>query len=223
MAIRFILFDAVGTLIYPDPSVTAAYESVGRARGIDLSSTEIQARFRAAYERVFRREIDVATDEQRERQRWRAVVVDVFAEWPHLVDELLEQLWHHFAQAKHWPLFADVEPILSVLSARGYELGIASNFDARLRGIITHHSALAACRHVFVSTELGYSKPSKAFFAEAQRRLSAQPDEILIVGDDFENDVSAPRNCGWQAIELCREKEPLSGISSLTQVLGLLP
>lgn len=224
MAIRFILFDAVGTLIYPDPSVTAAYESVGKAHGIVLSPPEIQGRFRAAYKRVFRCAADFATNEQRERQRWRAVVADVFAQWPHLVDELLEQLWQHFSQAEHWPLFADVAPTLSALAARGYELGVASNFDARLRRIAAGHPALAACRHVFVSTELGHSKPGVAFFNEAQRRLRAQPEEIVIVGDDFENDVSAPRRCGWRAIELCREpKMPTSGIRSLMELVEILP
>jgi putative hydrolase of the HAD superfamily len=224
MAIRFVLFDAVGTLIYPDPPVAVAYQSAGEKLGISLTTTEIQARFRAAYARVFRGASDLATDERRERDRWRTVVVEVFAQWPHLVDDLLERLWQHFAQPENWPLFADVVPTLSALQARGYELGVASNFDARLRQVIAHHPPLQACRHVFVSTELGHAKPSAAFFAAAQSQLRAQPQEIMLVGDDFENDVAAPRRCGWQAIELGREgAPPPGGIRSLTDLVATLP
>lgn len=224
MAIRFVLFDAVGTLIYPDPPVAAAYQAAGAKLGIALSLPEIQARFRAAYGRVFRGITDPATDEQREQNRWRTVVAEVFAQWPHLVDELWERLWHHFAQPEHWPLFDDVASTLSALQARGYGLGIASNFDARLRRVIAHHPPLQGCRHVFVSTELGHAKPSAAFYAAAQRRLGAHSQEIVLVGDDFENDVSAPRRCGWQAIELCRQLPPRpDAICSLSELATTLP
>src|SRR5689334_13914819 len=104
MAIRYILFDAVGTLIYPQPAVASAYETAATAHGLSLPFTTIQSRFAAAYDRVFRREPDLATNEVRERQRWRAVVAEVFCESPEMIDSLLEHLWQHFARGEHWPM-----------------------------------------------------------------------------------------------------------------------
>ena len=45
--IRGVLFDAVGTLIYPDPPVAEAYRSIGRRFGSRLSVEQIAARFPA--------------------------------------------------------------------------------------------------------------------------------------------------------------------------------
>lgn len=223
MAIRYILFDAVGTLIYPEPSVASAYETVAKAQGLPLSRTEIQARFAIGYDRVFRLSTNLATNEEHDRQRWRAVVAEVFSEWPEMIDSLLEHLWEHFARSEHWPLFDDVEDCWSELTARGYVLGIASNFDARLRSILAGHPCLASCPHVFVSTELGYAKPSELFFAAVERRLEARPDEILMVGDDQINDVIAPRRAGWQALALNRKKSTSGTLSDLHELSVRLP
>jgi putative hydrolase of the HAD superfamily len=223
MAIRYILFDAVGTLMYPRPSVAEAYEIAGRAHGSTLSATEIQARFAAGYDRVFRQAADLATSELRERQRWRGVVAEVFGESEEAVDALLEQLWQHFAHCEHWPLFDDVAQTWEELAARGYVLGIASNFDARLRGILAGHACLASCPHVFVSTELGHAKPSERFYAAVEQRLNARPDEILMVGDDEINDVIAPRSAGWQALALSRKKPVAQGLDDLRQLAKQLP
>jgi putative hydrolase of the HAD superfamily len=213
----------VGTLIYPDPPVAAAYEAIGKAQGLSLSLSDIKSRFAAAYDRVFRRALDLATSDVRERQRWRVVVAEVFRESPHLVDELLEQLWHHFARPQHWPMFADVPPVWEDLRARGYILGIASNFDGRLRDIVAGHACLSSCPHVFVSTELGHAKPSESFFTGIQRQLNAPPEEILMVGDDLENDVLAPRRMGWQSLALDRAKSTSPSLLSLRDLAEKLP
>lgn len=223
MAIRYILFDAAGTLIYPEPSVATAYEAVGKSHGLLLNAGEIKPRFAAAYARVFRQATNLSTDEAVERQRWRAVVAEVFYESPQLVDELLEQLWQHFARPEHWPLFEDVMPAWTALVARGYWLGIASNFDGRLRQILAGHACLSSCRQIFVSTELGCSKPSQEFFRAIQRRLEVPPEKILIVGDDEENDVLAPRRAGWQSMALDRTGSSRGSLSSLLELTDCLP
>jgi putative hydrolase of the HAD superfamily len=223
MAIRFILFDAVGTLIYPQPSVAAAYERAAMALGIRLPQSEIRSRFLAAHARAFRGSAVMATDEARERQRWRDVVASVFQEWPQHVDELLVQLWQHFAATDHWPLFDDVAKTWGALSDRGYELGIASNFDARLPRILSGHACLASCQHVFFSTDLGYAKPDARFYREIERRLGAPPQDLLMVGDDEENDVSAPRSRGWQAIALDRNSGSTKGVRNLFELVNRLP
>jgi putative hydrolase of the HAD superfamily len=165
----------------------------------------------------------LVTDERRERQRWHSVVANVFRECPQLSNHLLEHLWQHFAHPDHWLLFDDVAETWSVLAARGYVLGIASNFDSRLRQILKGHACLAFCPHVFVSTELGYSKPDERFFSEIERRLGALPQQLVMVGDDDENDVAAPRRRGWQAIALTRNSHSVSGIRALSELARLFP
>ena len=47
--IRAVAFDAVGTLITPDPPVPVAYEAIGREFGSRHSADALRPRFRAAF------------------------------------------------------------------------------------------------------------------------------------------------------------------------------
>ena len=233
--LRAVLFDAVGTLIYPDPPVAEAYWQVGRALGSVRSLMEIEELFRAAYRRS---ESLFAlpdkghdglqrgpTSEERERERWRQVIGEVFFDLPPAAaNEALRRLWQHFAQPPHWRLYSDVAATWTELQGRGYQLGIASNFDSRLLGICAALPPLDECRHVFVSSLIGWPKPAPQFFLAVESALGVKPQEILLVGDDRTNDLLGAANCGWKATLLCRDGvQSAEGIASLTQLLGLTP
>jgi len=226
MAIRYVLFDAVGTLIYPDPPVADAYFAAGQRFGSQLTRGEIAERFHNWFGVIFVRHSRVPeqfiTSESFEHDRWRALVSKVFDDVRE-PDPLFEELWRHFGRSESWRLFDDVGETWTRLQKRGYELGIASNFDRRLRTIVAGHPALAPCRHVFLSSEVGHAKPSPCYFEEVQRRLHAQPSEILIVGDDLENDVIAPRRALWHVVAVSREKSCANALFSLQDLLSFLP
>jgi putative hydrolase of the HAD superfamily len=52
------------------------------------------------------------------------------------------------------------------------------------------------------SCELGAAKPDAAFFAEAVRRIGAQPSAILFIDDSAQN-VDAAREAGLTAEQWC--------------------
>lgn len=212
---KAVLFDAVGTLIYPDPPVAAAYQRVGAELGSSRTLDEIQSLFRQAYRRSeslfalpgngneLQRQ---PTSEDRERQRWRQVVGEVFADLSAAAaDEALDRLWRHFANPAHWRLYDDVAETWNELLRRGFLLGIASNFDSRLEAICRAHWPLDQCRRLFISSQIGYPKPSPCFFRAVEQALRLRPDEILLVGDDPTNDVLGGGQCGWQVRLLSRQ------------------
>jgi putative hydrolase of the HAD superfamily len=227
--VRAILFDAVGTLIYPDPPVAEAYHRVGRELGSSRTLDNIKTLFRDAYRRSeslfafpgndggFDRQ---PTSDKRERQRWRKVVGEVFADLPQAAaDEALDRLWRHFAQPAHWRLYEDVPNAWSELSRRGYLLGIASNFDSRLEAISSSLAPLDQCRHLFISSRIGYPKPSPRFFQAVQQTLDVRAEEILLVGDDPTNDVLGATSCGWQTQLIVRSGQlPAGAIRSLAEL-----
>lgn len=219
-AVRAVLFDAVGTLIYPNPPVALVYRDYGRRFGSMLSEDEIATRFRHAFDQS--RSANLPTSHAREFACWRKIVADVFCDVAHDIDSLFEQLWQHFAQPEHWRVFDDVAPIWSTLREREFVIGIASNFDDRIRNILAALLPLSDCRHVFYSAEIGFAKPNPSFYSTVQQRLSLPPAEILIVGDDRENDFDAPRRAGWQALHLRREYDRSDGtiIRSLHELAG---
>ena len=227
--LRAILFDAVGTLIYPEPAVAEAYYRVGRELGSARSIVEIKGLFRAAYQRsesLFALPGDGSglarqpTSQERERLRWRQVVGEVFADLSlSAADAALDRLWQHFAEPTHWRLYDDVATVWSELSARGYTLGIASNFDDRLERICAALPPLDQCRHLFISSRIGFPKPSPWFFRAVEQSLNMRPDEILLVGDDHTNDVLGATESGWQVQWLQRGQMREPGvIGSLTEL-----
>src|SRR5438067_2160826 len=77
--IRAVAFDAVGTLIHPEPSAAEVYASIGRRFGSRLEVAEIRTRFRAAFaeQEVIDRASGWVTSEERERHRWQDIVARV--------------------------------------------------------------------------------------------------------------------------------------------------
>src|SRR5688572_9226412 len=79
--IRAVLFDAVGTVIYPDPPVAVAYACAGERFGVGIEPDEVRRRFAAAFARQEALDGESGawrTSEARERERWRSIVAEVF-------------------------------------------------------------------------------------------------------------------------------------------------
>lgn len=222
-SVRVVLFDAVGTVIRPDPSVARAYHHAGCRHGSKMTVEEIHLRFRealAAQEAIDRQQAAWRTSEDRERDRWRAIVRHVFDDLPRQ-DALFDDLWDHFAAPAHWALFEDVAACWPRLAQRGLAIGLASNFDARLHGIRRALPPLDACRAVFVSSELGHRKPGEGFFRAIERHLGCRPDELLLIGDDPVNDHAAARAAGWHAALVAREGALPGGSPALRSLMEL--
>jgi len=198
-----VFFDAVGTLIHPEPPAPVVYAAVGRRFGSRLDETTVSFRFRAAFRR--QEEADHAgnlrTDEGREVARWRAIVREVFDDIPD-AERCFQELYAHFASAVAWRGESEAAEVLAALAARGFLLGIASNFDHRLRGLVEKMPALRPVQHLVISSEIGWRKPAPEFFAAMCRQAASPPEQILYVGDDLANDYVGAKASGLQAVLL---------------------
>jgi putative hydrolase of the HAD superfamily len=204
-AAKAIVFDVVGTLVEPAPTVAEAYRAAALRHGIDRDVADIQASFRAAWRR--QEAVDAAshpafaTSGLRERERWRAIVADVFQAAPES-DAIFADLWEHFGTQESWrPIPAGRELVRAALDA-GLTVALASNFDERLFGIATAIEPLSWAHHVFASSEIGWRKPAVEFFRTVERRLERRPDELVLVGDDPELDIAAGRRAGWHVVPI---------------------
>jgi putative hydrolase of the HAD superfamily len=199
--VRAVFFDAVGTLIHPDPPAPAVYAAVGRRYGSRLAEAEIANRFRAAFCGTLAEDEanGLRTDEARERHRWQEIVAAVLND---VTDgsACFQELLAHFAQPEAWACTPGVGSVLADLARRGYRLGAASNYDARLRGVMAGLPELAALREVVLSAEVGWRKPAPEFFAALRRQTGLAPGEIALVGDDLVNDCEGGRAAGLAVV-----------------------
>ena len=201
MAIEIVLFDAVGTLIEPSPPVAQAYAGAGKRHGCSLDEREIASRFSQALSAT---DWSGPTNGDVERHRWRTIVAEVFRETGAALDGLFDQLWRHFGESRNWRVYPDVAVSWQHLESIGVQIGVASNFDARLLDVVRGLESLDRARHVVCSSQIGFSKPSLEFFRTVERRLGFESDAILMVGDDRKNDYEAAIAAGWRAVHLDR-------------------
>jgi putative hydrolase of the HAD superfamily len=194
--IRAVLFDAVGTLITPTPPVVDAYHKYGRRHGSSLTKAQVRSRFTDAFSKSG--SLNGRTDEEQERLRWRGIVGAVFNDVED-VDALFVELWNHFATPANWQIDETAPKLFAELTAAGCRVGVASNFDARLHGIL---SSQLGDVPIFVSSELGWQKPHQGFFRVIEYRLGIAPERLCLVGDDWENDIVGAERAGWKAIWL---------------------
>jgi putative hydrolase of the HAD superfamily len=199
--IRAVFFDAVGTLIHPQPPAIDVYAAVGRRFGSRLDAATIAPRFRAAFHRQedHDRAQGYRTDNEREVQRWRSIVAEVLDDVTNS-RACFQTLFEHFAGPEAWHCASDTEPALRALAEEGYRLGVASNYDKRLHCVAEGIAQLRPLRHRVISAEVGFCKPDARFFQKVCEVADTAPHQILVVGDDFANDYQGAVAAGLSAV-----------------------
>jgi putative hydrolase of the HAD superfamily len=222
--IRGIVFDAVGTLIKPVPSVAEAYTAAAGRQGVVLDSEEVRSRFQVHFQSdlVHASEGVLSTDEATERRRWRMIVTGVLPEVAE-PDQAFDELWDHFGRPDSWRCYPDVAPVLDALSAQGISVCVGSNFDSRLRGVMRGLPELRArAESLVISSEVGFRKPHPSFFQAACAHLGLPPAKVLCVGDDPETDVRGAIRAGLAGLLLdrgARRPGDLPHVPSLTALI----
>lgn len=221
--IRAVFFDAVGTLIVPDPPVAQAYAEAGRRHGCELPGDLVLQRFRQAFRDEARKDaiLGGATSEERERQRWRAIVGNVF-EHCSSVELIFTDLYDHFARPSAWRLTEGTGETLAELSRPGLTLGLASNFDHRQNAIANDLPELSQIKHRVISSEIGWLKPSPRFFEAVIVAASCPAAEIVFVGDDRINDYTGANAAGLQAVLFDPRPDEIPGVVRIRRLTDLL-
>jgi putative hydrolase of the HAD superfamily len=223
-AVRAVVFDAVGTLIHPEPPAAVVYAEVGKSFGSRLAPKEIAERFRRAFAQ--QEEIDrvagLQTSEEREVRRWRQIVREVLDDASDF-ESCFQQLFNHFSEGTAWRHEADAARVLPELASRGYTLALASNYDRRLRRVVAGLGALAPVKRLVISSEVGWRKPAKQFFAALSSAIAWSPDQILYVGDDLTNDYDAAGAAGLHAVlydPQCAAPSHVARVTRLTHLIA---
>jgi len=221
--IRWIAFDAVGTLIFADPPVHLAYYRIGCEFGSRRTPAEVRERFAVSMQRhgSVWHESTTGQGEEREREFWRRVVSDVLDDVAD-ADGCFERLFTHFGRPESWMCFADVEETLMEAERRGYRLAVASNFDARLHAICDGLPELSRIERRVISSEVGVRKPDSRFFEALRTSCGCRAGELVVVGDDPINDIGGARQAGLRAVPVSRGDPQADGLTTLTDLWAVL-
>lgn len=199
MQIRAVTLDVGHTLIEPREPVGEVYARAAARHGCtNVSRADLEQRFQVALDRA-------------------GSAVNTRADWANIVDAtftgllprppsetFFPQLFRHFGQPEAWRIYDDVWPALDTLAQRGVRLGIISNWDDRLRQLLTELKLAERFEVILISCEFGRAKPAPEIFAAAARAFHLPPARIMHVGDNATSDVAGARAAGFQAVRINR-------------------
>ena len=201
--VRAVFFDAVETLIHPEPAVSEVYSEVGFFFGSRLPPAAVMGRFRHFFgiEEEEDRRSGLTTSEERERCRWQNIVAGVLDDVADPVG-CFTALYEHFGRPTAWRCDPAAEATLERLAKRGYQIGLASNFDHRLRTVVQGLPELRQVQHLVISSEIGWRKPAPEIFDAVCESVQLPPEAILFVGNDRLNDFDGANRAGLRALLL---------------------
>ena len=101
-------------------------------------------------------------------------------------------------------LYVDVQPVLQALRRRGQRLAVVSNWHRGLDSFCHEMNLSNLLDAVISSSDIGIEKPDPRIFLEAVRRLRVQPDCIVHVGDEPNDDFTGAVAAGLRAILIDR-------------------
>lgn len=201
MGIRIIFFDAAGTLLRVNGSVGEIYARLAREHGKIVSVQGLEAGFRRCFVTAPPMAFPGAEADQiprLEKAWWHDVVWQVFAplgSFPGF-ETYFNALYDFFAEPQAWQLYPEARRTLTALHTHGYRLGVISNFDARLFGVLDGLGIGHFFDPIIASTRAGAAKPEPAIFQQALAECDLQPQEALHIGDSYELDIVGAQQAG---------------------------
>ena len=91
--------------------------------------------------------------------------------------------------------------ILKKLKKQGFKVGIISNISVfSAKRVKKHTNILSYIDYKLFSYIAGTVKPDKKIFEKMLKKAGVKPEQALMIGDNYENDVKTPRSLGMKAI-----------------------
>ncbi|MEW5872803.1 MAG: HAD family hydrolase [Chloroflexota bacterium] len=203
----YLLFDAGGTLVFPDQSLMIG---LAESEGVELTNRQL---YKGYYQLIF--ELDKAWSQSPQD---RSKQEQLLHPWPRgyayalfenigllnrrtcFVAERIEEL-HRLKNI--WSFtFEWVRNTLSYLHFLGYRMSIISNSDGRTKGVFSDLGMDHYFDEIFDSHILGIAKPEPAIFELVLKELNLQASQALFIGDIFEVDVRGANSAGIGAIHI---------------------
>lgn len=203
----YLLFDAGGTLIFPDFHLLAdliVASCPGRNRPTVESLHDFFLRATHELDRLLGRRLQgegaqrPGTDHFIYRQMLSHTQVP-----EEKVDEVLAELDRLERERNLWSLtYPWVAETLQTLRAEGFRMSVISNSDGRVAQVLAAAGLGQFFEMVIDSYLEGYEKPDPKLFRLALVKLGLHPQECLYIGDFYHIDVLGANRAGIAGVQL---------------------
>lgn len=226
---QVILFDGHGTLTYPCQSTLLLYNRLAQKHNSKIHKERIKKEYflmkRKHYQFLkskSKSQIPLTWDE--DKKYWFFLEKSLFKkigiknDYEKLSSEILNNYMLPHKQRIH----SDVVPILTYLKNKNYILGVLTNSDSRYREILKYYNILNLFDYLFISTEVGYKKPSKEIFNYASQKLKINLNQIWYIGDNYELDIRSALLAGIKKGILIKRKKNNSALIKIPKNIKVI-
>ncbi|MBI5232211.1 MAG: HAD-IA family hydrolase [Coriobacteriales bacterium] len=211
--IRAVFFDVGNTLLYPYPSVSEVVRQVLETEGHVHDLDAIDAWMPLVdeyYEERYREDDTFWTDEGATHEVWVGMYALLCRKLG--VEEDAERLAHavyeEFGDASRWRAYEDVGRTFGMLRECGVKIGLISNWDSRLRGIIERLGLGEYVDTIVSSADVGLHKPDPRIFELALGHVGVSARDAAHVGDHEYADVLGATGVGMTPVLIDRHGGP---------------
>jgi len=213
-AIRAVFFDVGFTMLAPHPSIVEIVARACAERGtpVDIERLAAQLPVAEAALRQRARERPWAwSDESTIAQMWTMYFTVLLQEGlrelsPDEAAACVRDVVRAYDRAASYALYPDAIPVLQTLKARGFTLGVISDWGIGLGLILRHHDLVQYFDFAVISAAVRLAKPDPQLFETALRRANAIGDYAVHIGDSYVLDVLGARAAGITPVLLDREQ-----------------
>jgi HAD superfamily hydrolase (TIGR01549 family) len=226
-----IVFDVGGTLLrFNLDALARTYLESSARLGVSLDF----ARTRAVVE-IMERELPtrvqqrlISLEEDNGKDFWESFYGDGFRQLGVTCDvsDAAAHIRERFQRAEFDMLFDDVIPTLDALLARGYLLGILSNFSPNCEDVLRQVGVHRYFSFFVVSAIAGVEKPDPRIFDLAVRTANRPRSEIVYIGDSIFHDIEGAQRAGIDTILVDRQDRhrdwSSARVTGLNELIGYL-
>ncbi|MCH8207214.1 MAG: HAD family hydrolase [Chloroflexi bacterium] len=223
---KAVLFDADGTLWYSQTSPKGVWREILENLGFDMRTEQVEV----AWEREWKLlEPQYLAFESTGHPNEPSAIESMWAaSEERVVDGLgltvdLKRLRR--VADERFTVNVDLCPetveVLAKLRTMGMQMAIVSNGVNQERA--AGRLGIDGCFDRIVgSVHVGFAKPSPEIFHIALRALEVSPEEAIMFGDTWDDDVEGAKNAGIRGVHLNRSAGPSPGAESIKDLRGVL-
>ncbi|KAB8195261.1 HAD-IA family hydrolase [Nonomuraea phyllanthi] len=223
--VKGVLFDLDGTLLDHRGAADAAIVAwvsahcPGHARLDEVAAlwAELEGPYLAMWQ------AGECTVEEQRRRRLRALCEELAVPAPDDLDAAYAVFAGHYRAG--WTAYPDAARAIAELE--GFTLGVLTNGAQRMQEAKVRAIGLDGLVGPVLTGEVlgGHFKPSPAAYTGAAAALGLAPEEVVLVGDDVDKDVTGPAATGMRSVWLDRLglERPPAGFPRVTSLSELTP
>ena len=207
---QVIFLDAMGTLFDLHQSVGEIYQQFAAKYGVDVAIVPLEKAFvnsfKSAPTLAFS-DSELAIIKQQEFDWWKQVVISTFGQLKLLskftdFDAFFKEIFIYFGTKEPWYIIPGTVDSLTSWRDRGIELGVISNFDSRLIGVLNYLDLNRFFTSITISSIAGFAKPEANIFQIALSKHNFAANRAWHIGDSLTEDYHGALNAGLTAFWL---------------------